>query len=153
VGDVIPANAEIKISVSRDWIEVIPSNKPTTVYELAGSETGAVVTKVTDILKGAGRTVALPKTSKTADPKFRNKLVVTQYLGRQIYRNPDKDENDIKYGDLLESAGRVTIIAINNTITLANDKGEVTTVIGPLKFEVEKVLTNQSLYKFLNVAK
>jgi hypothetical protein len=79
--------------------------------------------------------------------------VVTQYLGRQIYRNPSKDEKDIKYGDVLENGGRVTIIAINNTITLANDKGAVTTVIGPLKFEVEKVLTNQSLYKFLNVAK
>jgi len=27
----------------------------------------------------------------------------------------------------------------------------VTTVIGPLKFEIQKVLTNQQLYKYLNV--
>jgi len=32
-----------------------------------------------------------------------------------------------------------------------NASGAVTTVIGPLKFDVEKVLTNQKLYKFLNV--
>jgi hypothetical protein len=153
VGDVIPANAEIKITVDRDWIEVVPTAKPTTVYELVGMESGPVVKKVADILKDAGKTVVLPKIGNTADPKFKNKLVVTQYLGRQIYRNPSKDEKDIKYGDVLENGGRVTIIAINNTITLANDKGAVTTVIGPLKFEVEKVLTNQSLYKFLNVAK
>jgi hypothetical protein len=152
VGDVIPANAELKITVDRDWIEVIATGKPTTVYELVGVESGPVVKKVADILKEKGRTVALPKVG-TADPKFKDKLVVMQYLGRQIYRNPSKDEKDIKYGDVLENGGRVTIIAINNTITLANDKGAVTTVIGPLKFEVEKVLTNQSLYKFLNVAK
>ncbi len=153
VGDVIPAAAEIKIAVDRDWIEVVETGKPTMVYEVTGSASGAVTKKVADILKSKGRTVAFPKESKTADPKYKNKLVVTQYLGRQIYRNPSKDEKDIKYGDVLESGGRVTIIAINNTITLANDKGAVTTVIGPLKFEVEKVLTNQSLYKFLNVAK
>lgn len=153
VGDVIPANAEVKITVDRDWIEVIESGKPNTVFELTGSESGAVTKKTADILKAKGRTVAFPKEGKTADPKYKNKLVVKQYLGRQIYRNPSKDEKDIKYGDVLENGGRVTIIGINNTLTLANDKGEVTTVIGPLKFEVEKVLTNQSLYKFLNVAK
>ncbi len=153
VGDVIPANAELKVSVDRDWIELIETGKPNMVYELAGSTSGAVTKKAADILKSKGRAVAFPKASKTADPKYKNKLVVTQYLGRQIYRNPSKDGKDIKYGDVLESGGRVTIIAINNTITLSNDKGEVTTVIGPLKFEVEKVLTNQSLYKFLNVAK
>ena len=32
-----------------------------------------------------------------------------------------------------------------------NASGKVTTVIGPLKFEVEKVLKNEKLYKFLNV--
>ncbi len=153
VGDVIPATAEFKVTVDRDWIELIETGKPNMVYELAGSTSGAVTKKAADILKTKGRAVAFPKASKTADPKYKNKLIVTQYLGRQIYRNPSKDEKDIKYGDILENGGRVTIIAINNTITLANDKGEVTTVIGPLKFEVEKVLTNQSLYKFLNVAK
>lgn len=153
VGDVIPANAEIKITVDRDWIEAVATGKPNTVYEVTGNESGPVVKKVADILKEKGRTVTFPKVSATADSKYKNKLVVTQYLGRQIYRSPSKDEKDVKYGDVLESGGRVTIIAINNTITLANDKGAVTTVIGPLKFEVEKVLTNQSLYKFLNVAK
>jgi hypothetical protein len=156
VGDVIPANAEMRINVDRDWIEVIPAGKPASVYEITGSESGEVLKKVTDILKGKPtRTVALPSaTGGKADPKFKNKLVVTQYLGRQIYRaNPDTRDKDIKYGDVLEIPGKVTIIAINNTITLMNDKGEVTTVIGPLKFEVEKVLTNQNLYKFLNVAK
>jgi len=45
----------------------------------------------------------------------------------------------------------VTIIGINNTITLMNASGKVTTVVGPLKFEVDKVLKNEKLYKFLNV--
>jgi hypothetical protein len=61
------------------------------------------------------------------------------------------DTNDVKYGDVLDIKGKVTIIAINSTVTLMNASGAVTTVIGPLKFEVEKVLTNQKLYKFLNV--
>jgi hypothetical protein len=63
----------------------------------------------------------------------------------------DGSTQDIKYGDVLDSTGKVTIIAINNTITLMNANGAVTTVIGPLKFEVEKVLKNEKLYKFLNV--
>ncbi len=54
---------------------------------------------------------------------------------------------------MLDIKGKVRIIAINNTITLMNASGEVTTVIGPLKFDVEKVLTNQQLYKYLNVPK
>ncbi len=57
----------------------------------------------------------------------------------------------MKYGDVLASGGKVTIIAINNTITLMNAGGKVTTVIGPLKFDVDKVLKNEKLYKFLNV--
>jgi hypothetical protein len=32
-----------------------------------------------------------------------------------------------------------------------NAGGKVTTVIGPLKFDVEKVLKNEKLYKYLNV--
>jgi hypothetical protein len=153
VGDVIPANAEIKITVDRDWIEVIQTGKPNTVWELSGIDAVPMVKSVAEILKMKGRNVGFPKESAASDPKYKNKLVVKEYLGRQIYRNPDKDENDIKYGDVLENGGRVTIIAINNTLTLANDKGAVTTIIGPLKFDVEKVLTNQNLYKFLNVSK
>jgi hypothetical protein len=155
VGDEIPANAEIRINVDRDWIEVIPAGKPTSVYEITGSESGDVIKKVPDILKGKPtRTVAFPVSKGgKADPKYKDKLVVSQYLGRQIYRaNPETPDKDIKYGDVLDIKGKVTIIAINNTINLMNDKGAVTTVIGPLKFEVEKVLTNQNLYKFLNVA-
>jgi hypothetical protein len=155
LGDVIPADAEMRINVDRDWIEVIPAGKPTSVYEITGSETGEVLKKVADILKGKPRTVAFPASKGgNADPKFKNKLIVSQYLGRQIYRaNPETPDKDIKYGDVLDIKGKVTIIAINNTINLMNDKGAVTTVIGPLKFEIEKVLTNQNLYKFLNVAK
>jgi hypothetical protein len=47
----------------------------------------------------------------------------------------------------------VKIIAINNTITLMNAGGGVTTVIGPLNFTIDQVLNNKSLYKFLNVQK
>ncbi len=77
--------------------------------------------------------------------------MVTEYLGRQIYMTSDGSTRDIKYGDVLDISGKVTIIAINNTITLMNASGAVTTVIGPLKFDVEKVLKNEKLYKFLNV--
>jgi hypothetical protein len=57
----------------------------------------------------------------------------------------------VKYGDVLAMGGKVTIIAINNTITLMNASGRVTTVIGPLKFDIGKVLKNEKLYRFLNV--
>ena len=154
VGDKIPATAEIRVNVDRDWVEVMPAGKPNSVYEIAGSETGDVVKKVPDILKEKPRTVGFPKGTKDKpDPKFQDKLVVTQYLGRQIYMTKDGDTKDIKYGDVLDRTGKVTIIAINNTITLLNSSGAVTTVIGPLKFEVEKVLTNKNLYKFYNVPK
>jgi len=153
VGDVIPANGEIRVNVERDWIELTPAANPNAAYEIAGSESGEVIKKVTDILKGKPKTVTFPKVAGgKADPKFKDKLVVTQYLGRQVYlASPDADDKDIKYGDLLDIKGKVTIIAINNTINLMNAAGQVTTVIGPLKFEVEKVLTNKQLYKFLNV--
>jgi hypothetical protein len=155
VGDIIPANAEIRVNVDRDWIELMPSANPNAVYEIAGSESGEVVKKVADLLKAKPKTVSFPKPSgSTPDPKFKDKLVVTQYLGRQIYlATPKASGNDIKYGDVLDIKGKVTIIAINNTITLMNAGGGVTTVIGPLKFDVEKVLTNQKLYKYLNVPK
>jgi hypothetical protein len=152
IGDKIPAAAEIRVNVDRDWIELTPAGSPTAVYEIAGSENGDVVKKVTDILKGKPKVVAFPKgTAAKPDPKFKDKLVVTQYLGRQIYMTADGDTRDIKYGDVLDKTGKVTIIAINNTINLMKDTGEVANVIGPLKFDIDKVLTNQKLYKFLNV--
>jgi hypothetical protein len=140
--------------VGRDWIELTPANNPNAVYEIAGSESGDVIKKVADILKGKAKTVVFPKGSADKpDAKFKDKLAVTQYLGRQIYMTSDGDSKDIKYGDVLDITGKVTIIAINNTITLMNASGGVTTVIGPLKFDVEKVLTNKQLYKYLNVLK
>jgi uncharacterized protein YuzE len=154
VGDTIPANGEIRINVDRDWIEVIPATNPNAVYEIDGPDSGGeVIKKVADILKGKPRAVSFPKVSgSTPDPKFKNKLVVTGYLGRQVYlASADADDKDIKYGDVLDIKGKVMIIAINNTITLMNASGGQTNVIGPLKFDVEKVLTNQKLYKFLNV--
>ena len=149
MGDTIPADAEIKINVDRDWIEVTPSDNPKAVYEIAGRESSVVLVKVADLLKRPPRSVSFPEGSP--DPKYRDKLVVVEYLGRQIYMTRDGDTKDIKYGDVLDRTGKVTIIAINNTITLMNASGEVTTVIGPLKFDVEQVLTNKKLYKYLNV--
>lgn len=152
VGDVIPAGAAIKINVDRDWVEFIATGKPAVVYEVVGPDSGETVLKVADVLKGKSRTVAFPKGSASApDPKFKDKLVVTQYLGRQVYKNANGDSNDIKYGDVLDIKGKVRIIAINNTIKLMNASGGTTTVIGPLNFSVEQVLTNKSLYKYLNV--
>jgi hypothetical protein len=152
VGDKIPANAEIRVNVDRDWVELSPAGNPNAVYEIAGSEAGEVIKKVPDLLKEKPRMVSFPKGTKDKpDPKFKDKLVVTEYLGRQIYMASDGSTKDIKYGDVLDISGKVTIIAINNTITLMNSSGAVTTVIGPLKFEVEKVLKNEKLYKFLNV--
>ncbi len=151
VGNQLPADAEIKVTVDRDWVELMPSDDPSSVYEL-NAENGPVTKTVADILKGPPRKVQLPKASgDKPDPAFADKLVVTQYLGRQIYADPNGDEKDVKYGDVLAPKGKVTIIAINNTITLMNAAGKVTTVVGPLKFDVEKVLKNEKLYKYLNV--
>jgi hypothetical protein len=152
VGDTIPAAAQIRINVDRDWLEVTPSGKPGTVYEITGPQRGELVLSVSDILKGKARSVAFPSgAANRPDPKFKDKLVVTEYLGRQIYMTSDGSTRDIKYGDVLDTSGKVNIIAINNTITLMNAGGAVTTVIGPLKFEVEQVLNNEKLYKYLNV--
>jgi hypothetical protein len=152
VGDRIPAAAQIRVNVDRDWIELVPAGKPNAVYEITGPESGERVVSVADLIKGTPRTVAFPNgTVARPDARFADKLVVTQYLGRQISMTSDGSTRDIKYGDVLESGARVTIIAINNTVTLMNARGEVTTVIGPLKFEVEQVLNNEKLYKFLNV--
>lgn len=152
VGDVIPAGAEIKINVDRDWVEFIATGKPTVVYEIDGPESGDLVMKVADVLKAKSRTVVFPKGSASSpDPKFKDKLVVTKYLGRQVYRDANDNSKDIKYGDVLDIKGKVRIIAINNTINLMNASSGTTTVIGPLNFTVEQVLTNKSLYKYLNV--
>ena len=154
VGDVLAANAELRINVDRDWIELIPAGNPNSVYELDGPNSGETIKKVADILKGKAKTVAFPKgTAAKPDAKYKDKLVVTQYLGRQIYTNASGDSNDIKYGDVLDIKGKIKIIAINNTINLMNASGQVTTVIGPLNFTVDQVLNNKSLYKFLNVQK
>lgn len=154
VGDIIPANAEIRINVERDWIEVTPANNPNAVYEIDGPDSGELVKKVPDILKGKPKLVSFPKPKgATPDPKYKDKLVVMQYLGRQVYVTADGDENDLKYGDVLDLKGKVQIIAINNTINLVNAAGKITQVIGPLKFDVEQVLTNKKLYKYLNVPK
>ncbi len=154
VGDVLPAAAEVQIKVDRDWIELIATGTPNASYEVTGSESGEIVKKVADILKGKAKAVAFPKGSADKpDPKYKDKLVVTQYLGRQIYVNKDGDSKDLKYGDVLDISGKVKIIAINNTVNLMNASGGVTTVIGPLNFTIEQVLSNKNLYKFLNVQK
>ncbi|MGA2546812.1 MAG: hypothetical protein ABSF43_09710 [Rectinemataceae bacterium] len=154
VGDVIPANGEIRINVDRDWVELTPAGNPNAVYEIHGPDTGEIIKKVADIVKGKARVVSFPKgIASKPDPKYKDKLVVTQYLGRQIYRNPDGDDKDIKYGDVLDIKGKVRIIAINNTIDLMNASGGVTRVIGPLNFDVEKVLKNQQIYKYMNEEK
>ncbi len=151
VGDKIPANAEIRVNVDRDWIEVTPTGNPNKVYEIHGPDSGQVVVKVTELLKGKPKLVAFPKgTASKPDPKFKNKLVVGKYLGRQVYVTPDGDENDIKYGDVLDGQGKVRIIAINNTIELFQANGKLTKVIGPLTFDLEKVLKGEKLYKYLN---
>ncbi len=151
VGDTIPAGAQIRVNVDRDWIELTPGNNTNAVYEIHGPDTGEIIKKVADILKGKPKLVAFPKPKgSTPDPKYKDKLVVTQYLGRQIYRTPDGDDRDIKYGDVLDINGKVRIIAINTTVNLMNAGGKETQVIGPLNFDVEQVLKNEKLYKFLN---
>lgn len=154
VGDVIPAKAEIRVNVDRDWIELIQSNNPNAVYGIMGSESGEVVKKVADIIRSTPRNVTFPKKSAKDDPAFKDKLVVVRYLGRQRYKKDASDPIvDIRYGDVLELAGTVNIIAINNTLTLMYPNGEVTTVVGPIRFDIAKMFTNESLYKYLNVAK
>jgi hypothetical protein len=150
VGDKIPDNAEITITVEQDWIELSPSDNPNAVYEIKGSSK-AIVKKAADILKDKPKTVSFPK---AGDAKFANKLVVKQYLGRQQYRkNNDSSWTDIKYGDVLESTGTVKIIAINNTLNLVLPNTKEVQVIGPIKFNVTQILKGENIYKFLNVTK
>jgi hypothetical protein len=151
VGDKIPDNAEIRVNVDRDWIEMTPSDNPDRVYEIHGPDSGEIIKRVSDLLMEKSRWVRFPHgTASRPDPIFKDKLVVGKYLGRQVYVTPDGDENDIKYGDVLDGNGTVRIIAINNTLQLFQANGKVTTVIGPLNFYLEKVLKNEKLYKYLN---
>ena len=154
LGDVIPAAAEIRINVDRDWIELIPSANPNLVFDLEGTDKGELVAKVSDVLKGKSRKVSFPKKSDKTDPAFKDKLVVAQVMGRQVYRaSPDTSDKDIQYGDVLDIKGKVRIIGINNTLNLMFPNGAVTTVIGPLNFEVQKVFAGSNLYKYLNTGK
>jgi len=151
VGDKIPENAEIRVNVDRDWIEVTPTDNPNRVYEIHGPDSGETIMRVTALLRAKSRLVSFPRgTSARPDPKFKNKLVVGKYLGRQVYVNADGDEKDIQYGDILDGNGKVRIIAINNTLDLYQANGKLTTVIGPLNFDLEKVLKGERLYKYLN---
>ncbi|HUW39916.1 MAG TPA: hypothetical protein VMV90_02830 [Rectinemataceae bacterium] len=152
LGETIPARAEIRVDVSFDWIELRPSNSIDKVYEIDGPDSGAVIKTVAEILKSKPRIVEFPKGSKShPDPRFMNKLVVTEYLGRQVFMTSDGDTRDIRYGDVLDGAGSVNIIGINCPLTLQKADGAVTTIIGPLNFPVMKVLKNEKLYKYLNV--
>jgi len=151
VGDVIPADAQIRVNVAQDWIELTPSNNPDAVYKISGNSAGDIVQKVSDIQMSSPRVVSFPQPSGgTPDPKFANKLVVTQYNSRQVYRQPGQRGRDIQYGDVLEANGTVNIIAINTTITLMKADGTTINVIGPLTFSVQKALAGEKLYKFLN---
>lgn len=154
VGDVLPASAEIRINVDRDWVEFVQNGKPGAVYEIPGPPSGEKILKAADILKLKPRAVAFPKgAAGKPDAAYKDKLTVVEYLGRQIFLTADGDSRDIKYGDVLDAKGKVKIIAINNTITLMNAEGAVVKVIGPLTFTIADVLGNKNLYKFLNVQK
>ncbi len=151
VGDKIPVSGEIRVNVDRDWIEVTPTENPNAVYKIQGPDTGVTITKVSALLKTKPKIVVFPKgKAGSPDPKFKGKLVVGVYLGRQVYTTPDGDENDINYGDVLDGKGKVRIIAINNTIELMDATRKVTKVIGPLDFDLAKVLKGEKLYKYLN---
>lgn len=153
LGDQIPDNAEILISVDRDWVELSPFNNINAVYEITGSEKGKVIKKIADLLKQKPRLVSFPKaTGDKIDPKFADKVVVKKYLGRQVYqKSPDEEWQDIKYGVILDKNTTINIIAINNTLTLVLPDGSEKEIIGPLKFTVEQVLKGEKLYKYLNV--
>jgi hypothetical protein len=154
LGDTVPITAEIRINVPQDWIEFTASGAPTKVFDLEGKDSGDVLVKAADVLKGASRSVAFPKKSENTDPAFKDKLVATKVWGRQVYRESrDKPEQDIRYGDLLDIKGKVRIIGINNTLTLMFPNGAETTVVGPLSFDVQKVFAGTNLYKYLNVTK
>ncbi len=148
-GDVIPANAQVRVNVPQDWIELIPTNDPNTVYLISGSDSGDVTMSVAEILKSTPRTVSFPRQG-SSDPKFRNAVVVVQYNSRDIFRQRGKPGRNIQYGDILDASGTISIIAINTTITLMKPDGSTFKVVGPLTFSVEKAMTGQKIYKYLN---
>ena len=151
IGQEIPGDAEIMINVDRDWLEIVPTNKPNEVYELAGSTEGTVTKTVSEILKGKKRKVSFPQKGDKPDKKYENKVVVKEYWGKQNFRSPETGFKYIKYGDIIEAEASIQIIAINNTLTLVFANGEEKKIIGPLKFTVEKLLKGENLYKYLNV--
>ena len=63
VGDVIPANGEIRINVDRDWVESSPAGNPNAVYEIDGPDTGTIVKSVASIPEGQAQDGPLPKGS------------------------------------------------------------------------------------------
>jgi hypothetical protein len=152
LGETIPAKAEIRVDVSFDWIELRPSNSVDKVYEIDGPDSGSIVKTVAEILRSKPKVVRFPQGSRSnPDPEFKDKLVVTEYLGRQVFMTSDGDTHDIRYGDVLDGSGSVNIIGINCPLTLMKADRAVTTIIGPLNFPIIKVLKNEKLYKYLNV--
>ena len=128
---------------------MIPSKMKAVIFEKYGdpdvlhpAETGDVAVaprilaaRISDIQMSSPRVVSFPKPSGgMPDPNFADKLVVTQYNSRHVYRQPGQRGKDIQYGDVLEAKGTVSIIAINTTITLMKADGTTINVIGPLTF-------------------
>ncbi len=152
VGDKIQLYATIRITVDRDWVELSPEDNPNAVYEIDGSTKGTVTKKISDLMRQKPKLVNFPKKGNKDVKMFSGSVVVIQYLGRQRYRaNDDADWVDIRYGDRLVKGGTVNIIAINNTLNVIFPDGTVSNVIGPLRFKVDKLLSGQNLYKYLNV--
>ncbi len=152
LGDKIPVDAEILITVERDWVELILIENPNAVYEIRGNESSVVQKNVADLLENEPtRIVEFPKANAEIDSKFTNKLVVKEYLGRQHYTIGDSGRQVVKYGDVLEVGGTVNIIGINNTLLLVLPNEKEITVVGPIRFTVENILKGENLYKYLNV--
>lgn len=152
VGDKIPLYSIIRITVDRDWVELSPDDNPNAVYEIDGSAKGTVVKKIPDLLRQRPKIVSFPRKGNRDAKSYSGIVVVKQYLGRQFYRaNDDADWADLKYGDKLDKGGTVNIIGINNTLNVVYPNGDVSNIIGPIRFKVEKLFSGQNLYKYLNV--
>ncbi len=152
VGDKIPLTAVIRITVDRDWVELSPDDNPNAVYEIDGSSSGTVIKKISDLSKQKAKVISFPKKGGKEAKMYSGTVVVMQYLGRQFYRvNDDSRWVELKYGDKLDKGGTVNIIGINNTLSVAYPNGEISNIIGPIRFKVEKLFSGQNLYKYLNV--
>lgn len=82
------------------------------MYEVNGSKTLPLTTKVADLLKQKPKVVNIPNRRGVA-----KKLAVKEYLGCLVYQvKKGENWNDVKYGDALEATESVNIIAINSTI-------------------------------------